>query len=35
MEEKIDELSTTIEGWGNGDKEKVDSSSKKKINKKI
>lgn len=34
MEEKIDELSTTIEGWGKGDEEKVDSSFKKK-NKKI
>lgn len=34
MEQKIDELSTTIEGWGKGDNEKVDSSLKKK-NKKI
>ncbi len=34
MEEKIDELSTKIEGWGKGDEEKVDSSFKKKLNKK-
>ena len=34
MAEIIDELSTTIEGWGKGDKEKVDTSLKKKKKKK-